>query len=144
MDCFILFDSGHRISVHLSKYLKTYLLNKIKKEIEKHQLNRWIDILIIKKTCWDNSFLYCIWKLNYQIFTFCRNICVCIFYITKLKILNLVFQSSCVKFSIQNMRLNEEVLNMWSTLFSLSGNISKGEKDVKDNQSDEPSESKGM
>jgi hypothetical protein len=42
------------------------------------------------------------------------------------------------------MRLNEEVLNMWSTLFSLSGNISKGEKDIKDNQSDEPSESKGM
>ena len=64
MDCFILFNSGHRISAHLSKYLKTYLLNKIKKEIEKDQLNRWIDILIIKKKLLGQQFLILYLKIK--------------------------------------------------------------------------------
>lgn len=41
------------------------------------------------------------------------------------------------------MKLNENVLTMWSTLFGLCGVISKGEKEIKDGL-DEPFGIKGI
>ncbi|XP_052077229.1 E3 ubiquitin-protein ligase HERC2-like isoform X2 [Mytilus californianus] len=56
--------------------------------------------------------------------------------------LNELVTSVCVHFDVENMRLSEDALKMWSTLFSLSGNIVKGDKDNKDGQGEEPVEIK--